>query len=87
MLLITYEIFDKTRDATALNEAIKSLGAWWHHLGAIWLVDSNKTPNEAYNSLVEHLYKSDHILIIEVKNSYKGWLPKEAWNWLYEKNF
>lgn len=87
MILITYDIFDKTRDTAGLTDAIKSLGAWWHHLSTIWLVDTNLTPQEVYEKLAPHLVLNDHQLIIRVHKDYFGWLPEEAWEWLSSKDF
>ena len=87
MILITYDIFDKTRDISGLIGAIKSLGPWWHHLSTIWLVDTNLTPGEVYQKLHSHLLTTDHELIISVNKDYRGWLPKEAWEWLNGKDF
>lgn len=87
MILITFNIHDKTRDKTALLETIKQLGAWWHHLETVWIVDTRLSPKEAYNRLAPHLLKADHILVIEIKKNYWGWLPKEAWEWFSSKEF
>lgn len=38
---INYDLKRPGQNYEALYEAIKSCGAWWHHLGSTWLVDTN----------------------------------------------
>ena len=83
VLLITYDLNKPGQDYKSLFEAIKALGAWWHHLDSTWIVVSSKTPAQAWTSLAPTLDQSDHCLIIDITgDTYNGWLPKQAWDWM-----
>lgn len=30
-----------------------------------------------------HIDKNDYFLIIEVKDRFQGWLPKDPWDWIH----
>lgn len=88
MLLVTYDMPGKDRDATALHAAIGALGATFRPLRTTWLVDSLLSPVQAFALLDPCLDKAkgDRLLVIEVNPASKqGWLPKEAWDFMADK--
>ena len=87
ILLISYEIANKTRDLSELREAIKSSGIWWHHIDNVWLIDTNLFPRAWYRKLVKHIFNNDNLIIIEITDHYYGWLPESAWQWIEERKF
>lgn len=87
VLLITYEIQDKTRDLTKLYATIMSAGAWWHHIGNFWLVQTLEKPEEWHKKLSPYLTNKDHIFIARITREYYGSLPATAWEWLKNQNF
>jgi hypothetical protein len=85
MILITYELNNKTQDYSLLFDKIKSLGSsWWHYLGPTWIIKTSKSANEVSSSLLSYIDKSqDYLLVIEIDSINKqGWLPQKAWDWL-----
>ena len=40
---VNYDLKKPGQDYSALYEAIKGCGAWWHFLGSTWLVDTSLT--------------------------------------------
>jgi len=87
VLLIAYELFDKARDQSKIEGTIKSAGTWWHHLGNAWLIETNESPKDWFNKLAEYIYKEDHILITRIYRNYYGCLPKNAWDWLFNRTY
>lgn len=88
MLLVTYDMPGKDRDATALHAAIGALGATFRPLRTTWLVDSLLTPTQAFALLDACLDKDkgDRLLVIEANPANKqGWLPREAWDFMNGK--
>ena len=80
---INYDLKKPGRDYSGLYEAIKNCGKWWHYLDSTWLVISNETSNQIWNRLEPFVDKNDYMLIIEVRNNVYGWLPQDAWDWIY----
>jgi len=79
---INYDLKRPGQKYEALHEAIKSCGAWWHHLGSTWLVDTSLDATGIWSRLAPHVDKNDYVLVIGVTRDSQGWLPKEAWEWL-----
>lgn len=87
VLLVTYDLRSPGRNYTPLHEAIKSAKVWWHHLESTWIIETSASPQQWYEFLRPHIDSNDYILIIEVKRNFWGFLPKEAWDWLSERNY
>ena len=87
MLLITYDLKAKNKSYEPLFSAIKATGEWWHYLRSTWLVYTEQTVQQVADSLNQHLSQesSDYLLVVEVKKSHQGWLPKDAWAWMNSK--
>jgi len=86
ILLITYGIDLTSRQSSEFYTILKSASAWWHYLPSAWLIQTTETPHDWFKKLAPIMNKSDRLLIVEIKNNYFGWLPKEAWDWI-EKAF
>lgn len=85
MLLITYELAGKNRDAAPLETAILALGGAARPLRTTFLVDSLLNAQQAYNLLEGNLDKAagDRILVIEVQpDNRQGWVPKPTWDFM-----
>lgn len=81
--LITYDLNSPGQDYKKLHETIKSMGAWWHHLDSVWLVDTTLSVHQ----IVEHIRKAsdtnDNLLVLDVAgDARQGWLPQDAWDWI-----
>ncbi|UCF80708.1 MAG: hypothetical protein JSV08_09440 [Acidobacteriota bacterium] len=65
-------------------ETIKKFAGWWHYTDNMWLIATDKSPTEIYETFSSHLSgkEKDMVLIIEVGKNFYGLLPQEAWEWL-----
>ena len=86
-LLIAYSGLQKADYAT-LAAAIEGSGKyWWHHLDSVWIVKSTETAEavgDKLGDLVSKMDPSPTLLVIEITNHYEGWLPEQAWEWMYK---
>ena len=62
---------DKAYDDLAV--AIHSLGAWWHHLETVWIVRSDRTPDEIREQLQRYIGSDDQLLVVDVTGDRVGW--------------
>jgi hypothetical protein len=81
---INYDLKAPGRDYSGLYEEIKKSLGWWHYLESTWIIVTSETPDQIWNRLEPHIDKNDYLLIIEVRDNVQGWLPKDAWGWIYE---
>jgi hypothetical protein len=73
-VLIGYDLKKPGQDYSALYEAIKKLGAWWHHLDSIWLVVGDSlTASGVRDGLQAHIDSNDELLVIEVTGDARAW--------------
>jgi hypothetical protein len=73
-VLIAYDIHRPSGAAfDDLVTAIKSLGAWWHHLETIWIVRSTHSPAKIRDELKPFIGADDQLLIIDVSDDKAGW--------------
>jgi len=79
---ICYDLKTPGRNYAPLYAEIKKASKWWHYLDSTWLVHTAETPEQIWNRLGKLIDQNDSMLIIEVRNSKKGWLPKGAWDWM-----
>jgi hypothetical protein len=86
-ILIAYDIHP-TRGAAYddLVEAIQSLGAWWHHLETVWIVRSDKTPEQIRDQLKSYIGTEDQIFISDITGNKSGWagINEVGNSWLKE---
>ncbi len=82
-LLIGYDLNKPGQNFDKLYEKIKQLGTWLHYLDSTWIVVSSLTPGQDVDRLKPTLDDSDDVLIVNITgDTYSGWLPQEAWDWL-----
>lgn len=84
--LITYDLHTPSRDYTALHNAIKATGKWWHYLQSTWIVTTAlyPTPDQLFAALAPHLGQNDRVLVVRLHaaDARQGWLTQDAWDWL-----
>jgi hypothetical protein len=80
---ISYDLKAPSRNYDGLFDALKKSTKWWHYLESTWLIQTAEEPNQIWERLAQHIDKKDYLLIIEVRGNVQGWLPKEAWEWIY----
>jgi hypothetical protein len=72
-ILIAYDVHSTTDKAyDDLVAAIHSLGAWWHHLETVWMVRSERTPDEIRDQLKLYIGADDQLLVLDVTGNRLG---------------
>jgi hypothetical protein len=73
-ILIGCDVHPPRGDAyDELVKAIQSLGAWWHHLETIWIVQCAHTPGEIRDKLKSYMGIEDQLLVIDISGDAAGW--------------
>lgn len=80
--VISYDLTKPNRDYTSLYESIKGCGAWWHYLESTWLVSTQMSAAQIYERLAGSIDSDDRLLIMRAGGNRRGWLPKDAWDWI-----
>ncbi|MBZ5641399.1 MAG: hypothetical protein LAO19_01445 [Acidobacteriia bacterium] len=81
IVILTYDLKGK-RDYSALFDAIKQEGVWWHYMASTWLLNTAKGPYEIANDLKPFLDQYDYMFVAPIAPAYSGWLPEQAWEWI-----
>ncbi|HEY0889513.1 MAG TPA: CRISPR-associated protein Cas2 [Nocardioides sp.] len=71
--LIAYDLNAPGQNYDDLIEAIKGLGAWWHHLDSTWLVKSDLNTSDIRDRLAKHLDSGDELLVVNVTGDPRSW--------------
>lgn len=86
ILLVTYDLKVPGRDYQKLYEVLKSAPEWWHFLESTWILFTRETATAWREKIKATLDDNDRLLIVDItQRSRDGWLPKQAWDWLREK--
>ena len=85
ILIVTYDLKGPAGEYTDFYEALKQQGSWWHYLRSTWLISTGKNPNEVFKEIKPYLGLKDRVLIAEMGDTYNGWLPKSAWEWVHKQ--
>jgi hypothetical protein len=73
-ILIAYDIHPAQGAAyDDLVQKIQSLGAWWHHLETVWIVRSERTPEEIRDILKASIGADDQLLVLDISGDRAGW--------------
>jgi len=83
-VLVGYDLNRPGQDYTSLFEAIKSLGAWWHHLDSTWLIKTSYSAEYVRDSLRPHLDNNDELLVTSLTGE-AAWhgFSDSGGSWLY----
>lgn len=74
-ILIAYDIHPAKGEAyDKLVKAIQRLGAFWHHLETVWIVQCALTPDQIRDRLRSYIGIEDQLLIVDISNDAMGWL-------------
>jgi hypothetical protein len=81
--LITFDPFyaNLTAVHTAIVNAV-GVEEWWHYLSGTYIVTTNITLQQLKRNLEDNGLTGGNVLIIEVRKSSAGLLPKQAWDWI-----
>ena len=65
-------------------EALEEYDGYCQIFDNLWFVCSDGSADDVHEDLVQHLYDGDYILITEMGDDYRGFLPESAVDWLNE---
>ncbi len=86
-ILIGYDVHPpEGRAHDELVTAIQSLGVWWHHLEAIWIVKSDQTPAAIRDRLKSHVGDDDQLLVIDISGDTAEWFGVNGTGSAWQKN-
>jgi hypothetical protein len=75
-------------DAKSLHNVINSspyIKTWWHYIGSTYLISSSYTLKTVKNDIKSRWPDQRYIIVKIDTDSYAGWLPQKAWDWI-ERN-
>ncbi len=84
---MTFSLRNPSRDYSSFLIVLRGSSLqWWHFIEQTCIVTTSLTVAELTNLLLPYIETTDSLLFTEVDPacvSYaRGWLPKEAWDWL-----
>jgi hypothetical protein len=60
--------------------------SWYRYAPNCWILWTNGTAESWFNYLAPHITVQDYLFVAELSmRDYKGWLPKNAWDWIRER--
>lgn len=85
--LIAYDLNSPGQDHDRLTDAIKEMGAWWHHLDSTWLVKTELPVVEVRDRLKPYMDSNDELLVADVTGDVRAWRGSSdrASDWLKNK--
>lgn len=83
--LIGYDLNKNGQDYTALIEAIKGLGSWWHCLDSTWIVKHDGPSTVIRDALKPYIDSNDELLVVKLTGE-GAWMgfKTECSTWLKE---
>jgi len=88
VLIVDYVLSKRFRDYHPLFEALKNNSSQsWHFSDSTWIVNTNLSANEYAERLLPYIETTDSLLVVRITREHQGWLPKEAWDWLNDKQY
>lgn len=82
--MISYDLNSPTKNRTAVEDSIKSLGSWCRYVSTTFLVSSSKNVDDVQDIVTKHLDSNDSMIICKVQKPIKGWLSQDQWDWIHK---
>ena len=85
--LVAYQIDEdnmENQNYDDFAEALEEYDGYCQIFDNLWFVCSDGSADDVHEDLVQHLYDGDYILITEMGDDYRGFLPESAVDWLNE---
>jgi hypothetical protein len=82
--LVGYDLDKPGQKYKNLEEEIKALGAWWHHLDSTWLVVSELSTTQVRDRLQQHIDANDKLIVVRVTGTEAAWygFSEEGGQWI-----
>lgn len=86
--MITYDLNTEGQNYEKVIQSIKDVSSYWcTYWKSSYLIKSNLTSQQINDKIIPYLDSNDRLLVIEVKNNYRGWLSEKQWKFIREKIF
>ena len=85
--LVAYQLDEdnlETQNYDDLVEALEEYDGYCQIFDNLWFVCSDDSADDVHEDLVQYLYDGDYILITEMGDDYRGFLPESVVDWLNE---
>ena len=85
--IVAYQLDEENLETQNYDDFLAALEEYDGYCQAfdnVWFVYSDGTADEIHEDLVQHLYDGDFILVTEMGEDYRGFLPESAVDWLNE---
>ena len=86
--LVAYQLDDdnlENQNYDDFIEALQDYDGYCQVFDDLWIVCSEEfSADDVHEDLVQHLYEGDFILITEMGDDYRGFLPESVVDWINE---
>jgi len=84
--LVNYDLKVPGRDYTKLYETLKATHGWWHYLESTWILHTTEPLVNVRQRIQAVLDTNDRFIIVDITGKARdGWLPKDAWEWIDQR--
>ncbi|MFZ5351177.1 MAG: hypothetical protein ACOZCL_00485 [Bacillota bacterium] len=86
--VISYNLGNSEEKFQSVNKTIKECcynETWMHYIDNTWIIKSRLSADEIGKRLSAASSDEDSFIVVEATNHFAGWLPKEAFDYLYTK--
>jgi len=81
------ELKNRWKNYSSLVQKIESYGTWMHYIDNVWVIETWDNADKITEDLLPLIDQDkDSLLIMRLAREAQGWLPKEAWEWMSERN-
>ncbi|MCI5731840.1 MAG: hypothetical protein MR304_09910 [Eubacterium sp.] len=86
--MITYDLNRDSQNYEEVINAIKKSSSYWcSYWKSAFLIKSSLSAKQISDKITPHLDGNDTLIVIEVTDSYQGWLTEKQWKFINEKIF
>lgn len=82
--MISYDLHAPTKNRTAVEEAIQSLGSWYKNVSTTYLVKTSFPIKKVQSICTKPLDENDRMIIAEITGYVHGYLTDAEWQSLQQ---
>lgn len=80
--LVTYDLRSETQRPPIVKELKEAYPAWCYLSESSYAVSTNQTVDQVYEFFRKFTDDNDYLLIIPLKQKYRGWVTQDVHDWL-----